>query len=144
MGDGWSAPAVLRPNTDSFRITCSLAQAGHATAVAAPGTYFSNSRSHCLQLYSYIGILLAASLHVALDELLGVLLEDVIDLVEELVDVFLDLLALLGQLRARSCSVAAFSGLRRPGFFLLLLSHLALHGATNRVAKPRGPLLDSF
>ena len=42
--------------------------------------------------------LFAASLHVALHELLGVLLEDVVDLVEELVDVFLDLLALLGNL----------------------------------------------
>ena len=28
------------------------AQAGHATAVDAPGTYFSNSPSHCLQRYS--------------------------------------------------------------------------------------------
>jgi hypothetical protein len=35
-----SAPAVLRPNTDSFRITCSLAQVGHATAAAAAGMYF--------------------------------------------------------------------------------------------------------
>jgi len=47
-----SAPAVLRPNTDSFRITWSLAQVGQATTVAAPGTYFSNSASHCLQRYS--------------------------------------------------------------------------------------------
>ena len=47
-----SAPAVLRPNTDSLRITCSLAQVGHATTVAAPGTYFSKSASHCLQRYS--------------------------------------------------------------------------------------------
>src|SRR6266550_2719498 len=54
--------------------------------------------------------LLAASLHVALDELLCVFLEDVIDLVEELVDVFLDLLALLGQLRTRRCSVSTFRG----------------------------------
>src|SRR5207237_9808754 len=37
------------------------------------------------------------SLDVALDELLGVLFEDVVDLVEKLVDVFLDLLALLGE-----------------------------------------------
>src|SRR2546426_847747 len=86
--------------------------------------------------------LLAAALHVALDELLGVLLEDVVDLVEELVDVFLDLLALLGQLRARGGSVAtAFSRLRRPGLFLLLFCHLALHGTTRRVAKSeRAPL----
>src|SRR6266404_1110589 len=69
------------------------------------------------------------------DVLLGVLLEDVIDLVEELVDVFLDLLALLGQLRARGCPVSTFRGLRRPDFFLFLLCHLALHGATGRVAK---------
>src|SRR5436309_9326711 len=79
--------------------------------------------------------LLAAPLYVALDELLGVLLEDVVDLVEELVDVFLDLLALLGQLRARSRSVSTFRGLRGPDFFLLLLCHLALHGATGRVGK---------
>src|SRR6266550_2703548 len=88
--------------------------------------------------------LLAASLHVALDELLGVLLEDVIDLVEELVDVFLDLLALLGQLRARGGPVSTFRGLRRPDFFLLLLCHLALHGATGRVAKLPKPLPHVF
>src|ERR1041384_806751 len=35
--------------------------------------------------------LLASALHVALDELLGILLENVVDLVEELVDVLLDL-----------------------------------------------------
>jgi len=80
--------------------------------------------------------LLAAPLYVALDELLGVLLEDVVDLVEELVDVFLDLLALLGQLRARGCSVAASRALSAAVFFLLLLSHLALHGARTGVAKP--------
>src|SRR5215510_12840215 len=85
--------------------------------------------------------LLAASLHIALDELLGVLLQDVVDLVEELVDVFLDLLALLGQLRARSRSVSTFRGLGRPDFFLLLLCHLALHGATGRVARYPRPLL---
>src|SRR5215470_8965936 len=85
--------------------------------------------------------LLAAALHVALHELLGILLEDVVDLVEELVDVFLDLLALLGQLRARSRSVSTFRGLGRPDFFLLLLCHLALHGATGRVARYPRPLL---
>ena len=52
MADGWSAPAVLRPKTESLRMTCSLAQPGHATTVEAPGTYFSNSCSHCLQRYS--------------------------------------------------------------------------------------------
>src|SRR5262252_9744781 len=86
--------------------------------------------------------LLAASLHVALHELLGVLFQDVVDLVEELVDVFLDLLALLGQLRARGGAVAtAFSGLGRPGLFPLLFCHLALHGATSRVAKSERALL---
>ena len=40
--------------------------------------------------------LLAAALDVALHELLGVLLEDVVDLVQEVVQIFLDLLALLG------------------------------------------------
>src|SRR5947207_11745932 len=71
--------------------------------------------------------LLAAPLHVALDELLGVLLEDVVDLVEQLVDVFLYLLALLGDLGAGGSAVTAFGGLARPCFFLLLLCHLALH-----------------
>src|SRR5262245_45511201 len=88
--------------------------------------------------------LLAAALHVALDELLGVLLEDVVDLVEELVDVFLDLLALLGQLRARSRSVSTFRGLVWPDFLLFLLCHLALHGATGRVAREPKPLLPAF
>src|SRR5215475_2406794 len=87
--------------------------------------------------------LFTASLHVALDELLSVLLQDVVDLVEELVDVFLDLLALLGQLGARGGSVTtAFCGLCRPGLFLLLLCHLALHGATSRVAKSERSLLE--
>src|SRR5262249_53008805 len=57
--------------------------------------------------------LLAASLHVALDELLSVLFEDVVDLVEKLVDVFLDLLAFFSQLGARRCSVPTFRRLRR-------------------------------
>lgn len=57
-------------------------------------------------------MLLAASLHVALDELLGVLLEDVVDLVQQVVEVFLELLALLGQLTAsRPGVVAALRGL---------------------------------
>src|SRR3989337_2740634 len=43
--------------------------------------------------------LLAAPLHVALHELLGVLVEDLVDLVQEVVEVLLDLLALLGDLR---------------------------------------------
>src|SRR5262244_2011358 len=85
--------------------------------------------------------LLATSLHVALHELLGVLLENVVDLIEELVDVFLDLLALLGQLRARSRSVSTFRGLGRPDFFLFLLCHLARHRATGRVAREPRPLL---
>src|SRR2546430_17442937 len=71
--------------------------------------------------------LLAAALDVALDELLGVLFEDVVDLVEKLVDVFLDLLALLGELRASGGAVAPVCGLGGPGLFLLLLlSHGAL------------------
>jgi len=71
--------------------------------------------------------LLTAALDVALHELLGVLLEDVVDLVEKLVDVFLDLLALLGELRTAGGAVAALCGLGGPGLFLLLLlSHRAL------------------
>src|SRR5436853_134783 len=58
--------------------------------------------------------LLAAALDVALDEFLGVLFEDVVDLVQQLVDVFLDLLALLGDLGAGARPVTAFGGLARP------------------------------
>src|SRR5437773_7009897 len=82
--------------------------------------------------------LLAAPLHVALDELLGVLLEDVVDLVEQLVDVFLDLLALLGDLGAGGSAVTAFGGLARPGFLLLLLCHLALHRGHRPLAVSQG------
>ena len=41
-------------------------------------------------------------------------------------------------------SVAAFSGLGRPDFLLLLLSHLALHRATDPVAKSHELLLPAF
>src|SRR3989454_2868445 len=68
--------------------------------------------------------LLAAALHVALHELLGVFLEDVVDLVKELVDVLLDLLALLRDLgTGGSAFAAAFVRLGRPCFLLLLLCH---------------------
>src|SRR5437660_11546682 len=77
--------------------------------------------------------LLAASLHVSLDELLCVFLEDVIDLVEELVDVFLDLLALIRQLRTRRRSGSASRALGRPDFLLLLLCLVARHRPTARV-----------
>src|SRR5947208_1178172 len=71
--------------------------------------------------------LLTTTLDVALDELFGILLEDVVDLVEELVDVFLDLFALLGELRAAGSAVAALGGLGGLGLLLLLLlSHRAL------------------
>src|SRR5215831_623565 len=81
--------------------------------------------------------LLATSLHVALHELFGVLLENVVDLIEELVDVFLDLLALLGDLAARCRAVTtAFGWLGGPCFLSLLLSHLALHRAWVPSASP--------
>src|SRR5207249_7406616 len=83
--------------------------------------------------------LLAAPLDVALDELLGVLLEDVVNLVEQLVDVFLDLLALLGDLGVGVRAVAALCGLARPGLFSFLLCHLALHRAYS-VTGTRVPL----
>lgn len=50
--DGWNVLADRMPNVDSFRITWSLAQVGHATAVADPGRYFSNSAWQLLQRYS--------------------------------------------------------------------------------------------
>src|ERR671925_509404 len=63
---------------------------------------------------------------VALHELFGVFLEDVVDLVKELVDVLLDLLALLRDLRTGVRAVAAaFVGLGRPCFLILLLCHVA-------------------
>src|SRR5688572_27775952 len=80
--------------------------------------------------------LLAAPLHVALDELLGVFLEDVVDLVQQLVDVFFDLLALLGDFGAGASTVSTFGGLARSRLFSFLLCHLALHGA-------RGPWIVS-
>src|SRR6266403_150154 len=71
---------------------------------------------------------LASPLHVALHELLGVLFEDVIDLVEQLVDVFLDLLALLGELRTTVSAFTALGGLAGPRFLLLLFCHMTLRG----------------
>ena len=45
-------PSLLRPNTDSFRLTSPLAHVGHATAVAAECTYFSKSFPQPRQRYS--------------------------------------------------------------------------------------------
>ena len=45
VDDGATLPAARRPNTDSLRFTFKLAHAGHATAVAEPATYLSNSLS---------------------------------------------------------------------------------------------------
>src|SRR3990170_7422588 len=67
--------------------------------------------------------LLAAPLHVALHELLGVLLEDIVDLIQEVVEVLLDLLALLGELRIGPGGVVVAFGLGRPRLLLLLFSH---------------------
>jgi len=51
--------------------------------------------------------LLAAALDVALHELLGVFLEDIVDLVQQVIQLFLDLLALLGQVGASRAGVVA-------------------------------------
>jgi hypothetical protein len=40
------------PNTESLRATSALAQTGHATAVDAPGTYFSKSLPQPRHRYS--------------------------------------------------------------------------------------------
>src|SRR5439155_11485540 len=78
--------------------------------------------------------------HVALHELLGVFLEDVVDLVKELVDVLLDLLALLGDLRTGGRTVAAaLVGLGRPCFLLFLLCHVAPPWAPNRLTRRSSP-----
>src|SRR5712691_5961519 len=83
--------------------------------------------------------LLAAALDVALHELLGVLLEDIVDLVQEVVEVLLDLLALLGDLGVRPRRLVATFGLGRSRFFLLLLSHerLLLGPQTGPAPGPR-------
>src|SRR3989442_14938066 len=84
--------------------------------------------------------LLASALHVALHELLGVFLEDVVDLVKELVDVLLHLLALLGDLRTGGRPVAAaLVGLGRPCFLLFLLCHVAPPWAPNRLTRRSSP-----
>src|SRR5439155_11586526 len=84
--------------------------------------------------------LLAAALHVALHELFGVFLEDVVDLVKELVDVLLDLLALLRDLGTGGRTVAAaLVGLGRSCFLLLLLCHVAPPWAPNRLTRRSSP-----
>src|SRR5712664_1534959 len=83
--------------------------------------------------------LLAAALDVALHELLGVLLEDVVDLVEEIVEVLFDLLALLGDFGVRPRRLVAAFGLGRSRFLLLLLGHerLLLGPDTGPAPGPR-------
>src|SRR5712691_10399240 len=83
--------------------------------------------------------LLAAALDVALHELLGVLLEDIVDLVQEVVEVLLDLLALLGDLGVRPRRIVAAFGLGRSRFLLLLRSHerLLLGPQTGPAPGPR-------
>src|SRR5262245_66221117 len=79
--------------------------------------------------------LLASALHVTLHELLGVLLEDVVDFVQELVDVFLDLLALLGKLgTTRSPIATVLGGLGRSCFLLFLFRHDALRASVDPAA----------
>src|SRR5207247_9994803 len=70
---------------------------------------------------------LTSPLHVVLHKLLSVLFQDVVDLVEELVDVFLDLRALLGELRTAATAFAPLGGFAGPRFlFLLLLRPMTL------------------
>jgi len=47
-----TALSVLRPKTDSLRMTRSLSQDGQATAVDEVCTYFSKSPPHARQRYS--------------------------------------------------------------------------------------------
>src|SRR5499433_3377900 len=65
------------------------------------------------------GRLLTAPLDVALH----VLLEDVVDLVQEVVEILLDLLSLLGDLGIGAATLVTFVGLGRSDFLLLLFSH---------------------
>src|SRR6266581_5573903 len=67
--------------------------------------------------------LLAAALDVALHELLGVLLEDIVDLVQKVVQVLLDLLALLGDLGIGAASLVTLVGFGGPRLLLLLFCH---------------------
>src|SRR5712692_4558041 len=67
--------------------------------------------------------LLAAALDVALDEFLGVFLEDVVDLVEQAIQLFLDLLALLAQVGAARAAILSLGGLGGLRLLLLLLCH---------------------
>src|SRR6266542_1406582 len=68
-------------------------------------------------------LLLPAALHVALHELLGILFEDIVDLVQEVIEILLDLLALFGELRVGPGGVVVAVGLGRPRLLLLLFSH---------------------
>jgi hypothetical protein len=45
-------PSLLKPKTESFRVTLVAAQDGQATAAVTPWTYFSNSASQSRQRYS--------------------------------------------------------------------------------------------
>src|SRR5262245_60562075 len=69
-------------------------------------------------------VLLPAALYVALDELLGVFFQDLVDLVQEVVEVLLELLSLLRELSVtRPAGVFAVCGLCRSRLLPLLLSH---------------------
>jgi len=65
---------------------------------------------------------LTSPLHVVLHKLLSVLFQDVVDLVEELVDVFLDLRALLGELRTAATAFAPLGGFAGPRFLVFCCS----------------------
>jgi len=79
-----------------------------------------NPTAGCCRVF---GVLLAALLDVALDEVFGVRLEDVVDLSEDVVDILVDAFGLLGALRrllgllvvlARLAGTLAFLGHVNP------------------------------
>src|SRR5262249_7896277 len=69
------------------------------------------------------GVSLPAALDIALDEFLCIFLEDLVDLVEQVVEILLDLLALLGQLTTPRAGLFALRGFGRPCLLPLLFSH---------------------
>jgi hypothetical protein len=50
--DATAPPSLRIPKSESLRVMSPLAQLGHATLAAAPGTYFSKSALQARQRYS--------------------------------------------------------------------------------------------
>src|SRR3989344_2376241 len=67
--------------------------------------------------------LLAAALNIGVHELLGILFQNFVDLIEEVIKVLLDFLALLCDFLIGSGCVAVARGLSRLRFLLLLFRH---------------------